>query len=281
MRTTILALRPLGAALTIAAVACGGPPQEATGGAALTSASPGSLAISMTNDPLGTVGTPMPFSIAVTNTTALAASGTVVGIFFPIGVQFGGGLPVECVKLSNLIRCAPGALASGATYALSIRVTFKDPGSFNVGTFVSATLTDGTFPSNSVQTVVTIIPGPTDVQVTGFASTGSPPVNSTFTYTFQVKNNGPQIAGGVTFSDTLPAPLAFAGVTTTSGSCAFSSGTVACQLGDLAVGAQDNVVITAVAPPTPQIIGDTATVASIYGDLKPDNNSVTVTVQIK
>lgn len=48
-------------------------------------------------------------------------------------------------------------------------------------------------------------PGPTDVQVTGSSNNGSPPVGSTFNYTFQVKNNGPIPAGGVTSDDALPA----------------------------------------------------------------------------
>ena len=40
-------------------------------------------------------------------------------------------------------------------------------------------------------------PGPTDIQVTGSSSNGSPQVGSSFSYTFQVKNNGPLPAADV------------------------------------------------------------------------------------
>ena len=57
---------------------------------------------------------------------------------------------------------------------------------------------------------VAIAPAPTDIQVTGAASTGSPTVGSTYSYTFQVKDNGPWPAPGVSFSDTLPSVVPIA-----------------------------------------------------------------------
>ena len=119
--------------------------------------------------------------------------------------------------------------------------------------------------------------------MTGFASTGSPTVGSTFTYTFQVKDNGPQPAPGVSFADVIPADETFVSASTNLAgqTCALSAGQVSCSLGDLAVGAQANVTLTVIAPSTPTMITDTATVSMTVTDLKPSNNSVAVTVQVK
>jgi uncharacterized repeat protein (TIGR01451 family) len=129
---------------------------------------------------------------------------------------------------------------------------------------------------------VQVAPAPTDVQVSGFASTGSPPRGATFSYTFQVKDNGPWSVGDVTFSDPLPSQVTFLGVSTSNGSsCAQSSGTVSCDLGGLNVGQQVNVVITVLAPAAPSTFTNTATVTPSVGDTQPSNNSVGVTVQVK
>ena len=57
-----------------------------------------------------------------------------------------------------------------------------------------------------------VAPAATDVQITSAASTGSPSVGSTFTYTDQIKNAGPWgTFGGIIFADTLPASLTIVG----------------------------------------------------------------------
>ena len=89
---------------------------------------------------------------------------------------------------------------------------------------------------------VPVNPAPTDVQVTGSASTGSPPVGSDFSYTFQVKDNGPWPAPGVTFADTVPSTLGLIGVTSSLGTCSTVGSTVSCDFGDMAVGSQANVI---------------------------------------
>jgi uncharacterized repeat protein (TIGR01451 family) len=128
---------------------------------------------------------------------------------------------------------------------------------------------------------VPVTPAPTDVQVTGFASTGSPKLGSVYSYTFQVKNDGPFLAPSVTFSDALPASLSFVGVTSNSGACSQAAGSVSCALGDLAVGSQADVLISVQAPATAQSITDNASVSEAVTDRNPANNTVAVTVQAK
>jgi uncharacterized protein DUF11 len=88
--------------------------------------------------------------------------------------------------------------------------------------------------------------------------------------------------GGVSFSDPLPASLAFVSATTTAGSCAGGQ-TVSCALGDLAVGAHATIAITVAAPGTAQSIVNTASasLAAPQGDTHPENDSVSVTVTSK
>jgi uncharacterized repeat protein (TIGR01451 family) len=134
---------------------------------------------------------------------------------------------------------------------------------------------------SQASTNVSIAAAPTDVQVTGSASTGSPSVGSTYFYTFQVKDNGPWGAPGVTFADTLPSVVGFIGASTTAGTCNASGGTVSCSFGDLQVGEQATVTITVQAPATPQTFTDTASVSMTDTDRQPSNNSVGVSVQVR
>ena len=127
------------------------------------------------------------------------------------------------------------------------------------------------------------MPGPVDLQISGSSNQGSPPVNSTYTYTYQVKNAGPwATSGGVSFSDALPASLTYVGVTTTVGSCTGQQ-TVSCALGDLANGAQATVAITVRAPGTAQLIANTASTSltAPQSDTNTNNDSVTITVASK
>ncbi len=290
VRTLFMVLAPL-------AAACGVAPPEATVGAGtppqvvalattapVTVTSPGTLALSLTSPAQGTAGTPMVLTVVVQDTGPLAASGTLLNVTVSPGSQIGGRIPAGCVKTRNfLVSCAVGTLPSQGGYSLAITVTPDVPGPFFAGAFTSASFPDGTSDSNSAQAVIDVLPGATDLQITGFASTGSPPAGSIFNYTFQVKNNGPEYASGVTFADTLPASLALSNAFTTApgGSCTATAGAISCQLGDLPVGGQASVVIYVVAPLTPAIIADTATVTSPWGDPKPANDATTVTVQVK
>jgi uncharacterized repeat protein (TIGR01451 family) len=125
--------------------------------------------------------------------------------------------------------------------------------------------------------------GGADLQVSGSASTGSPSAGSSFSYTFQVKNSGPDSATAAAFSDALPAGTGynFATVNGSSTPCSILNTTVSCDLGAIASGGQATVVINAYAPVTVGTYPDTGTVASGTADPNSANNSVTVTVQVK
>lgn len=127
-----------------------------------------------------------------------------------------------------------------------------------------------------------------DLQVSGSASTGSPAPGASYTYTFQVKNAGPDTATAAVFSDPLPTGTVY-NYATDNGStlpCAafgnLSGGaTVSCNLGDIAKGGQATVVVSVIAPTAASTYADTGSARSNATDPNSANNSATVTVQVK
>ncbi len=238
-----------------------------------------SISVSQVVSGTPTVGQNVTFTVTLTNA---GPDATTEGIEdnAPTGVTFisavGTGTSCGGTHGNAIIDCQPVALAAGASISLALTVRPTQP-----GTITNTGEGDPDFLAFS-QVSVQIAPAPTDVQVTGSASTGSPNRGATFSYTFQVKDNGPWSVGDVTFSDPLPTQVSFVGAATNNGSaCTQAAGTVSCDLGGLNVGQQVNVVITVVAPISPSTFTDTATVTPNVSDTQPSNNSVSVTVQVK
>ena len=122
-----------------------------------------------------------------------------------------------------------------------------------------------------------------DLQISGSASTGSPNAGAAFSYTFQVRNSGPEAASDVVFVDTLPAGTGF-NYATGNGvvfSCSKSSLVVTCTLGTIPKGSQSIVVVNLDAPVSAGSFTNTGRVTSSSADAQPANNAVTVTVQVK
>lgn len=230
------------------------------------------------------------YTMTVTNTTARAFDG-------PLGVVASGtvpaGLTVQringCANVggnhSTSFLCTMPNLPAGGSESATLTILATAPGSYELTLGASASQSDpatGGFVAfgDSATLDVTAQPGPTDLQVTGSSNNGSPQVFGTFNYTFQVKDNGPQAAAGVTFDDQLPAGITVGGVSTDDGSCAADStaNSVHCDIGNLAVGAQSVITISAT-PDGTGVFVDTASVAMSGVDTHPANNTVSVTVQ--
>lgn len=131
---------------------------------------------------------------------------------------------------------------------------------------------------NSVREVSTILPDLLYV-------TNSVPVSVAFgqqyAYTVTVTNpGGAGTATGVSLTDPLPAGLTFVSAVPSTGSCAFSSGTVSCALGQLPPGSTDTVTITVTAPTT-QVPPVSNTVSATANEIDPapgDNSASATTV---
>jgi uncharacterized repeat protein (TIGR01451 family) len=107
----------------------------------------------------------------------------------------------------------------------------------------------------------------------GSQSTDPIPVNTPFTYTLRVTNNGPDEATTVVLNDQLPSGVTLGAVTTTQGSCN-GQNPVICSIGNLAV--NDTVTVSITTRPT--ISGQISNTASVTGnEIDPNafNNSST------
>lgn len=216
---------------------------------------------------------------------------------FPTDVAVMG---VWCTP-STGVTLAPGASVSGS---ITVRPGAGGPAFYTV--YSAHTPLPGTGPEQ-LDPVINyrgmIAPAATDIQISGAASNGSPLVGSTFTYTYQVKNAGPWgTYGGLTFTDTLPAPLTLIGSAVTQATldritgqevqftvqnaCSAVGQTVVCPLRDMTNSGLPNqatITLTVAASGPPQLIANTATVhtASPQDDSNLVNNSVTVNVATK
>lgn len=94
-------------------------------------------------------------------------------------------------------------------------------------------------------------------------------VGQQVSYIFTIQNNGPNTANSVTLKNVLPAQLTF--VSATNG-CANSSGTVQCNLGNIASGSSAKVTVTATANAAATIT-NTGTVSSATNDPNSANNT--------
>lgn len=98
------------------------------------------------------------------------------------------------------------------------------------------------------------------------------------TYSIQVKNNGPEHAGGVVLSDPLPAGAKLVSAATSQGTCA-SLPTLSCSLGALPSGASASLTIKMTTGFG--TVTNTATVSSQAIDSNPANDSATVVSTVK
>jgi uncharacterized repeat protein (TIGR01451 family) len=249
----------------------------------------GSVAVSV--PPPVVAGLPSTYILTFTNTTAEPMSGIVASGNLPSGMTLRN--INGCARLGGNqslgFLCTMPNLAAGASETATFSLVASTVGTYDIPFSVSGTVPvpgePGTLQlvGDSVTLSVNAQPGPTDVQVTGSSNNGGPPVGSVFTYTFQVKNNGPLPAFGVTFDDPLPATIALTGnVTTNDGACTASatSDSIHCDIGSLAVGQQATISFSAT-PTAAGAVANKATIAMIAPDTQPANNSVTVTVQPK
>ena len=117
------------------------------------------------------------------------------------------------------------------------------------------------------------------VNLSAMSETASP--NSNIYYQISVSNNGPHQAANVTLTDELPSGVSFLSATSTQGTCAESSGTVTCELGDMAQ--NSNVFVTIVGNVTAasgMTLENTASVSNTATDPDPLNNSATISTDV-
>lgn len=127
-----------------------------------------------------------------------------------------------------------------------------------------------------------------DLQISGSSSLGSPVQGQPYTYTWQVKNSGPQDATSVTFTSDMTAGSVvwaqvqspYFAINCTLTDDAVGGKLVSCPMFTIAKGSQLNVVESVTAPTTIGSYPTTGTVTSALVDPQPSNNSFTVTTKV-
>lgn len=127
-----------------------------------------------------------------------------------------------------------------------------------------------------------------DLQVSGSSNLGSPVQGQPYTYTYQVKNSGPQDALSVTFTDDMTAGTVTYAQVQAPGvavNCGLTgdggAGTlISCPL-QLLKGGQANIVESVTAPQSIGTFANTGTaIPNDVSDPNPSNNSSTVNVKV-
>lgn len=117
-----------------------------------------------------------------------------------------------------------------------------------------------------------------DLQISKSADVETAEVGDQIAFTIAVTNNGPDTAGDVLVSDSLPASASLVSVNASQGSC---SGTapITCELGSLEEGATATVTLVVTADEE-GILTNQAEVSSTTEDLDPDNNTASASVTV-
>jgi uncharacterized repeat protein (TIGR01451 family) len=122
-------------------------------------------------------------------------------------------------------------------------------------------------------------PPPADLQISLAGRPDPVFVSEPLTYTIDVTNTGPGIAGDVFVTDTLPANITFVSTTPSVGSCV-GDAVILCDLGTFAVGQQATIRIV-VRPNGAGTLTNQATVGAINPDPTPNGATATTAVRIR
>jgi uncharacterized repeat protein (TIGR01451 family) len=110
-----------------------------------------------------------------------------------------------------------------------------------------------------------------DLEASKSFSPAAPVAGLEFTYTIGVENLGPSDAKGVELNDPLPPQTSFV----SAPGCTETSGTVNCEVGDLAVGDSREFVVTVSLAPDATAVSNTVTVSGTTPDPNPGNDTAT------
>jgi uncharacterized repeat protein (TIGR01451 family)/CSLREA domain-containing protein len=221
-------------------------------------------------------GTPLVYTLEVSNAGPSDATGVEVTDTLPAGVTFASASP-GCVEAAGVVTCTVGDLAAGATTTLvvSVDVDADTRGQLSNTAGVTAVETDSD-PGNDSDTETTDVEASADLELTKTAPVS---VNrgDTFDVTLTVANLGQSDAFGAVLDDPTPQGLVFESATSPC------DAGFPCDLGTVDAGASLTITVSLTIPADydgPDPITNTASVSSDTADPEADNNLATTTTAV-
>ena len=239
------------------------------------------LAVTKTDspDPVA-VGTPLTYTVGVSNAGPSTATGITLSDTLPAGVTFNSATTTQgsCSQASGTVTCSLGSLANTASATVTISVTPQSTGSITNQANVTS-LTGDPNTANNGASATTTVNASANLSLTKSDAPDPVLVGQLLTYSLTVGNAGPSGATSVTLTDTLPSGVTFESAAPSQGTCSQASGTVTCNLGTIANSGNATVSIQ-VRPQAQGSITNQASVTSAATDTNLANNSASATTTV-
>jgi uncharacterized repeat protein (TIGR01451 family) len=203
-------------------------------------------------------GTPVPYTLTVANTGAVAATSVVVTDTLPLGLSFASSTP-PCAAAGQVVTCSLGTVAANSTTTIQLVTSAANPfptdaidPSGNVVNTATITAPGTNCPAGSTDPACTAalsLPVQTTLVIEKSSGVTEVAAGAPVPYTLTVTNSGPAPATAVVVTDVLPVGLSFVSSTP---ACTAVGQTVTCALGVIAAGASVTIdLATRAADPFP------------------------------
>ena len=225
-------------------------------------------------------GSPISYSIVVTNNGPSAALNVTLSDPLPAGTTFlsvtipgGWSCTTPAVGAGGTVTCTNPSLAAGpAPFTLNVNAPATPSNITNTATVASA---NESVPGNESANASTAV-GFANLSVTK-TGPATAEVSAPIAYTITVNNGGPSAAVNVTLTDPLPPGTTFLSLTSPGGwSCTTpavgAGGTVTCTIASLSLG-PGVYTLNVTSPATPANITNTATVSSVSENTPGDESA--------
>lgn len=215
---------------------------------------------------------------------SVAWSDTLPGTMTFVSLNQNSGPTFNCTTGAT-VNCTIATLPSGATATFDLvgHIPAGTPGGTEYSNTATHSATTADPNPDNDSSLTTLVVTSTDLSITKSAP-ATVTAGTAMSYDVTVKNNGPDFASNVQWSDTLPSGETFASLVQNSGPAADcsmpaagSGGTVSCGILTLANSMSATFTINVnVSPGAPSLLSNTATVSSETADPNLGNNAFTV-----
>ncbi len=226
-----------------------------------------------------TAGTPLTYTLFVTNHGPSDATGVIVSDPLPAGTTFVSATSSQGTfsVVNGVVTANVGNVANNgtATVLVTVLVAASRTTELSNTATVTATPPDPIPPNNQSNRKTPVTPK-IDLEIQKSDDVDPVIAGQSLTYTLLILNHGPSNATGVTVVDALPAGLTFVSATSTQGSVSFVNGTLTASVGNMNLDGTATITLrTTVNSSTTGTLSNTATVTGNETELNSANNQDT------